>query len=676
MSRFWSRSSGWVLLLAIGQIATLTMVRAGPGVGYQHFVAPWELFAEVPIWAIAAFAVEVLLVGLGLTAHLSTIRSFIRERGVWRTAVVAALFVMTSATLSLSVPRYLSELLFAATVQLVHLGAVFLFAVSLSEDAVSRVAFWIERVLGPAPQTDEAEPGGSDRFVWVLAACVAVTAALLAIFVYQRHPHVPDEVSYLLQARYFAAGQLTMPLPKVPLAFNVDLMTYQSTRWFSPFPPGWPMLLAVGAAVGLPWLVNPLLGGIAVVLAYVFLREIYPRRTARLATLLLAASPWALLMAMNLMSHTASLVAALIAAAAVARLRRDPRGRWAVMAGVAIGVVGLIRPLEGVALALLLGFWSLGARGRRVRLWPSVVLTVTTMATSALTLPYNRVLTGHADRFPVMEYMNATFGPGSNDLGFGANRGSGWRGLDPLPGHGPLDVLINANFNFFQTNTELLGWATGSLLLIAMLLAWGKLRRADWTMVAAVATIVGIHSFYYFSGGPDFGARYWYLIIVPCLALSARGLESLGWQAASGSSRSAPTRVIAGALALTLVSLVVFVPWRATDKYFHYRGMRPGVRDLADDPAFRNGMLLIRGNRHPDFASAVVYNALDLDSPAPVFVRDIDAATRRALVEAYPERSFWLVDGPTVTGDGYRIVAGPLRGAELVARPDAPHAPQ
>ena len=88
---------------------------------------------------------------------------------------------------------------------------------------------------------------------------------------------------YLLQARYLAAGQLSMPLPPVPEAFNIDLMTSQATRWFSPVPPGWPMILAVGAFLGAAWLVNPVLAGINVVLTSVLLRELYPPRTVRLA---------------------------------------------------------------------------------------------------------------------------------------------------------------------------------------------------------------------------------------------------------------------------------------------------------------------------------------------------------------------------------------------------------
>lgn len=657
---------GWALLLLAGQAATLALIEAGPRVAYQHYLVPWTMPSRAPAWALAVFGVELVLVALGMRRHAPTLARWLRDLGPLRLLLGGGLFALTSATLSRNITHYAAELVFASVVQLVHLGAVGLLALSLDPAGVARVTETADRLLDPvggdAPSQDRP-----DRFVWTLALLVTLTAATLAVVAYQRHPHVPDEVSYLLQARYLATGHLAMPLPAVPEAFNVDLMTYQATRWFSPFPPGWPAILAIGAALGTPWLVNPILGGVAVVLTYLLLGELYPRRTARLATVLLACSPWALFLSMSLMSHVASLVAAVLAAWCVARLRRAPRVGWALLGGASIGIVGLIRPLEGVAVALLLGVWSLGARGRGVlRLWPSAVLTLATIATGALTLPYNRALTGDARTFPVMEYMNATFGPGANDLGFGPNRGSGWEGLDPLPGHGPVDVLINANFNLFQTNTELLGWATGSLLPILLLLLVGRLRRPDAWMLACIAMVIGIHSLYYFSGGPDFGARYWYLILVPCLALAARGIET----ACERAGAEGGGRVVAGVSALVLTALLVFVPWRAADKYVHYRGMRPDLRTMVTEPAFRDGLILVRGHRHPDYASAVIYGNLDPATPAPIVAWDRTPAQRAELVAAYPTRRFWVIDGPTVTGDGYRVRAGPLTGDELLTRRD------
>ncbi|HEV8613214.1 MAG TPA: hypothetical protein VGQ73_06865, partial [Gemmatimonadales bacterium] len=130
-------------------------------------------------------------------------------------------------------------------------------------------------------------------------------------------------------------------------------------------------------------------------------------------------------------------------------------------------------------------------------------------------------------------------------------------------------------------------------------------------------------------------------------------------------------RVLSGAAVLAAGTLLLFIPWRAVDKYYHYRGMRPEVRRLAAEPSFRNAIVLVRGRRFPDYASAVVYNPLDPQGADPLFTWDRGPEVRRKLVQAYPGRPFWVVNGPTVTGHAYEIVAGPLRGSELLARADS-----
>ena len=104
-------------------------------------------------------------------------------------------------------------------------------------------------------------------------------------FSYERHPHIPDEVVYIYHARYLAGGMLTMTMPPVPEAFEVNLMNYENNAWFCPVPPGWPAVLALGVLFGASWLINPLLAGLNVLLAYSLLRQLYNRDTARIATL-------------------------------------------------------------------------------------------------------------------------------------------------------------------------------------------------------------------------------------------------------------------------------------------------------------------------------------------------------------------------------------------------------
>jgi len=489
---------------------------------------------------------------------------------------------------------------------------------------------------------------------------MVVVAAGLNLLVYENHPHVPDEVAYLLQAHYFAHGMLWLPLPPSD-ALNVDLMYYDANRWFSIFPPGWPAALAVGVALGVPWLVNPVWGGVGILLSYRLILGLFDRPTARLASLLMALSPWYVFLAMSFMAHTFTLVCALAAALAMSRMVRKNALRWGLIAGVWIGVVSLIRPLDGLGLAVVLACGAFGLKGWWRRIQGVVVMGIGTIMTGALVLPYNYAMTGSATRFPIMQYFDKYYGVNSNALGFGPSRGVDWPGLDPFPGHGLRDVVLNFMLNTSSVQVELFGWAVGSLGFVLLFLSLRRLSGADRIMLVGTLVVIGLHSFYWFSGGPDFGARYWFLVIVPCVALTARGVLALQDYVSDGSGGG---RVLLGAFLLVAAALTTFLPWRAVDKYHEYRGMRPYVRQLRASGVFGDGVVIVRGLRHPDYASAAIYNPLDFSDPSPVFVWD-GGGKYGDLSGVFPTRPFWIVAGPTITGGGYEILAGPAGGGVL-----------
>lgn len=658
------RAAGWLALALAGQAIFLRLMVAGPAVGYQHLMPPWRLLDPqlLPVSLLLAF--QTIAVTLAWRPLWRPAWRWLRESfpGL-RLGAVVAIFVLTAATLSRDPSIYAAELIFAAFLQSLNLATIVLAARALPEQVLGRLRAFFSRILG-----DPAVPGAPShaRFAVGAGLWVVAAAALLSVFSYERHPHVPDEVVYLLHARYFAEGRMSLPSPPVPAAFDLDLMTREPERWYSPVPPGWPAVLSLGVRLGAPWLVNPILAGIAAVLGYLLFLRLYGSPVARLGTLLLCASPWFIFMGMNFMTHTLALAAALGAGLIVARVREGDGRMWAVAGGAAIGIVALTRPLEGLILALLLGLWILGGarRSRMDRLGGFALLALSTAAVTGLLLPYNRELTGDPLVFPLTAYTDRVHGPGTNAMGFGPDRGLGWfGGLDPLPGHGALDVLVNSNLNLYGLNVELLGWSTGSLLILALFCFSGRLNRVDWWMLAVILSVIGVHALYWFSGGPDFGPRYWYLVLFPCLALAARGLLTLG-ESLTRLDPGAEVRVLFGGLVLSLMAVVVFWPWRAVDKYHHYRNMRPDIRRLAQERALGASLVLVRGDRHPDYASAAIYNPLDLRARQPIYAWDMGPDVRSALLRAYPDRPVWVVDGPSVTGNGFRIVGGPLSPME------------
>ena len=681
------RSAFWFSLALVGQAVALQIIEAGPFIRYQHYKPFSRLFTETHPLLLLFLAVQTAFVVAGLRSRWPEILAWLGSRfKAWQLLGISLVFVLTSATVSREIPVYLAEVVFAAFVQSVNLANIVLTVWTLPQEALVGLQRRLDKWFGRPGDQDRGsriEDGGStienpkskiqnprvDRFAVLAAVWVGILASVFSFYVYQGHPHIQDEVIYLYHARYLAEGSLTVPAPPVPAAFSFYMIPHEAEKWFSIFPPGWPLMLAVGVLLGVPWLVNPVLASLNVLLSYIMLWEIYSRRTARIAVFLLCLSPWFVFMSMNFMAHTFTLTCALVAALAVVWARKTGKSVWGLVGGCAVGMVSLIRPLDGLVMAGLLGLWAIGVGDRRLKFSAILAFAIGAIAVAAVVLPYNRQITGNPTVFPLIDYYEKYFGPKTNSLGFGPERGLNWP-IDAFPGHSPLEALINANLNIFSINVELFGWITGSLIMVALLLFSGRARTGDYLMLAVVAAIFAVFSLYWFSGGPDFGARYWYLMVIPLVALTVSGIQFLEttFQNLTAGSTNQSTRVMATVLALSMLALINFFPWRAIDKYYHYLGMRPDIRYLEKKHHFGKSIVLIRGNAHPDYQSAWVYNPSDPYADAPIYAWDQNPQVRAQVLRAYPDRPIWIVNGPTITRGGFQVLAGPLSAGDFAAR--------
>jgi hypothetical protein len=657
-----ARAAFWFAAAAVAQALWIATIAAGNEVAYDHWAPAEGTGGALGLVAFVGIAAQGIAAGFALVRGGvgARIAAWVRVHlGLGGVLFVAGVLAATTAHPHRDPIVFVRE----------WAGSLVFRAVQLATLALAIDALGVTSHLGrwaSESMQSEARWLGIDRVAFGSALFVFVAATALVYGGYEAHPHVPDEVAYLWQAEYFAQGRLRAPLPPVPEAFAGYLIDCDARGCASPVPPGWPALLALGSALGLPWLVNPLLGALAVLAAFSLVRRAYDTRTARLVALLLAASPWLLLTSMSLMTHVASLLAGLLAALAAQRLARGGSLAWCGAAGALLGAVAFVRPLEGVIASAIVAAIAFARAGTLVqRATPVALAGVVAAIAGGLQLAYNAVLTGRALPFPINAYTDRELGPGVNGMGFGPDRGVSWGGLDPFPGHGLRDVVVNSMLNATAINQELFAWAIGSLVPAAIYIALRRRDARDALALATIALVVVAHAFYWFSGGPDFGARYWFLALPPLVLLSARGLLALDDAAGSG-------RVIAAAFVVSAFTLAVHLPWRALDKYRDYRGMRPDVRALRDELAGENALVLVRGKQWPDFASAQPYNAIDVHAAEPVFAWDRDAATRARLLAAFPEREVIVVNGPSLTGDSFARVEGPLAPGTPIATPPTP----
>ena len=670
LGKAWRNAAAWMALALVGQAVALQMIEAGQAIRYQHYRPLGVLLASSP-WLVAMLAAQTLLVLVGLRGRWTTMASWLsRNFKLWQLAGLALVFCLATATVSREVWLYAQELPLAAFIQTINLLNLILAVWAIPTSTLDEWRWRVERITGWADDKNE-ETRRVDRFAMTAAIFTAVMAVVLGFFSYERHPHLGDEIAYLYHARYLATGVLTMPVPTPLEAFDLDLFDHDATRWWASPPVGWPLVLAIGVLFKADWLVNPLLAGVCVFLSFLLVRELYDRRTARLTAFLLALSPWHALVGMSYMTHTASLSFVLLASVAMLWAKKNGNFLWALLSGAATGMVGMIRPLEGAVFAavlcspLLLRLIGKGEKPLKISGMAAWVLGCAVVG--AAIFYYNFTLTGSPTKFPIMVWADKYMGLNSNAMGFGPDRGNGWP-LDPYPGHSPIEGVINSNLNITTINTELFGWSIGSLILIALFAVSLKLRPGDWLMAAMIAGIFTAHFFYWFSGGPDFAARYWYLMIVPVVVLSVRGLQVLvnRLEHESPQPHLPKTRALIGVSLLCLMAAVNFTPWRAIDKYHHYLGMRPDVIRLAKQHNFGKSLVLIRGEQFPDFASAAIYNPINLQADAPVYVWDQTTELRAKLLRQYADRPVWIVNGPTITKAGFQIVEGPTPAQALL----------
>jgi hypothetical protein len=184
-------------------------------------------------------------------------------------------------------------------------------------------------------------------------------SALISDRVFERLPHLEDEVAYLWQAKVLARGQTVIESPEPRRAFWQPFIVDFEENRFGKYTLGWPLILAPGALIGQPWIVNAILAGLSVFLVYRLGMEIFDPDVGVIAAALTAFSPMALLLNGTLMGHTAALFTTMLFMFAYWRMGQGRHAlRWGLIAGVALGLSVINRPLAGLALAAPFIAWS------------------------------------------------------------------------------------------------------------------------------------------------------------------------------------------------------------------------------------------------------------------------------------------------------------------------------
>jgi len=360
--------------------------------------------------------------------------------------------------------------------------------------AVGRAATWFPKLTKP-----RVRPVPDAAIASLLAFGFTVAAVWVMRSVFASNPHLVDETAQLFHARVLASGALAASAPATPEAFLFLHTWVADAGWISQYPPGQTVLLAVGLALDAEWLVNPVLGGLGVVLVYFLARGLYGRRTARVAALLWACSSWVLFTSASYLNHVGAVTFALAAWALVWGPRRL-RPVHLIGAGLALACAIATRPLDGIAAAVPILVWVF--RGR----WRTVPWLI------AGGLP---VTVGWA-------YVNWRLHGGALTLGYSVLNGErhalGFH-IDPWGyAYTPAIALSNLAVAIRRLHLYLFEWPIPALLPLAVWAALGRHRsERDLIVALGLASLPAMYLFYWHSGffrGPRFyyGMTPWLVI--------------------------------------------------------------------------------------------------------------------------------------------------------------------
>lgn len=462
-------------------------------------------------------------------------------------------------------------------------------------------------------------------------------------------PQIQDEAAIVFQSKNLLRGQLYAQAPPEELRpfFDLEYIVMDGPRWYGKYFIGAPLLLMPGVWLGVPWLVNPLLSGLAVVAFYWLGRELFGEKTGRVAAVLAALSPFRVGTFAFMMSHGGCLIAATVFALYLVRAARQPdRARYFVAAGAALGVMINFRPLTALALAVPLGAYAAWlCAWRQLRITSVAAFLVPVCAGLLVYFAYNQALTGDFRMTPFERWSP------TDRLGFGPDRGMAyWTSMDR--GHDLTNAIKNLYMNLDGLGLNLLGWGRVTLVLMAaaLFVPAGRGRNA-WMLAASAGPFVA-YFFYHFSGVLISQPRYLSEGLIFMLLLAIGGLTALraglgglyvrlGWRRCDARAKATVFFTVVG---MTLWNLYAGLPHLA-DSYgptaLGSRSPVPQIRAAlaAVPPGKTLVFMIVRGPEDVQYTLAGGFlNSPALDSDTIIAVDKGDEQNRR-LIRRFPDRT-------------------------------------
>jgi hypothetical protein len=352
---------------------------------------------------------------------------------------------------------------------------------------------------------------------WVFALGVAVATLALTLWFqhnsFERAASTSDEFAMLWHAKMLSRGFLALQGDVNPEFFAIDNVIDEG-NWYSHFPIGGPLALVPGVLIGAPWIMNPLFAAMSVPCVYRFAQIAFGELQGRAAAAVFVFTPGILFMSATYMNHVPTLFLATVVMVSLAEWERalTPIRRHTAIAtaGLALGLMATIRPLDAVIVAAVVGAFELYV----IRKTPRRLAEVAT-----------QVVAGLVGVLPLL-YVNDLTNGGPFTFGYDVSWGEGHRiGFHADPRGETHDFargVLYASRYVSELNFSLMAWPIPLMAIIMVgLIAMRRTSRWDALILGLICAQVAGYAAYW-GLGEFLGPRFLFTALPAVVILVAR----------------------------------------------------------------------------------------------------------------------------------------------------------
>jgi 4-amino-4-deoxy-L-arabinose transferase-like glycosyltransferase len=420
-----------------------------------------------------------------------------------------------------------------------------------------------------------------------------------------------DEYAYQVSAQIMATGRFSVPSPDPP-EFFTPVHVINDGKFYSKYPPGWPLVLSLGYRLGTPWLVNPVLGVLTVAWLYVIARKHFTQTCANIVLLLASTNPFMIFNSASYHSHPSCLFfSAICVGAYLSATEGRPRVLDLLLMGTSAGASFLVRPYTALCLLGPLGLhffahhiWTGNTRLILKKSWAAVLPFA---ALLAFFFYYNFTLTGNPFLQPFTKYQPSD-GP---KLALSAAEFK-WAVV-----HNLLDRLVDINL-----------WVPLCLILAAVALFHRSqpLDQRVSILIACAASLLVGYFFYLCDGGFRYGPRYAYEAVCALLLVSASAISHM--------SRLRLLTLVA-CLAMSAITYI-----RAANYHSLEVQRRSSIFSLVKEQGITNAIVFLESGAEQMRPGDLVRNGIDFQRPI-LYVLDL-GPHNNVLLDMHPHRAAYF----------------------------------